>query len=157
MSRPVPEDFVAQLRATFGAGHDVRWNEAVSRWEIISPSADGKPCSQFWGWFYDPVTRQRLEPDPVTGLLPFRDLDATAQGEILRNMEASFIGHPEEGGSWHQRYRTRTRFNQALHRAKVRQRAVNFADMIHEVNLARPWVKHHSGPARARRVAYRGT
>ena len=75
--RTVPEEFNRRLALTFGSDYQMRWNETVHRYELLSPTASGGTCSQFWCWFYDPQTGQPTVPD-VTGLHPFRELDATA-------------------------------------------------------------------------------
>lgn len=100
--------------------------------------------SQFWGWFKNPLTGVKIEPDPVTGLVPFRELDFTAQAEILKNLEESFIGNRHDGAKdWETWSRDRIVYNKRLDVAKRRTRAENYATTLAEVDLRRPWVKYH--------------
>lgn len=139
-----PADFVARLRLQCGSDWDVRWNLAVQRWEFLSTSAGGIQVSQFWGWFKNPLTGEKIEPDPVSGLVPFRDLDATAQAEILQNLEASYIGNRHDGAKdWETWSGDRIRYNKAVDTKRRKEKANDFADIISEVDLRRPWVKYH--------------
>jgi hypothetical protein len=141
--REAPAGFVAELKRRCGTDWDVRWNDELHRWEFTSLSAAGRPVSQFWGWFKNPLTGEPIPPDPVTGLAPFRDLDATAQVEALQNLERSFLGNREDGaGTWVKQFQARHRFNESLKAASRRERAEGFATLIKEVDLKRPWLKH---------------
>lgn len=132
MREPRPE-WVAALKATCGAESELRWNATVGRWEFLLLSADGLLRSQFWGWFFDPQTGVRLEPDPVTGLLPFRDLDDDAMREALRNLERSFIGNRHDGaGTTRREMDNRLRFNRDHLRRKYQLAGEAFADMALE-------------------------
>lgn len=155
-TRQPPAEFRAELKRRFGTEYDVRWNDAVSRWEFITPSVAGVPVSQFLGWKKDPKTGKPLDADPVTGLYPFRDLDADAQREVLRNMERSSLINPHDGaGSWKKKVKQTMEHNRQVHRRNVRQAAEAYADAIAEVDLRRPWIKHHSPNKAERRVANR--
>lgn len=139
-----PADFVARLKALCGADWDVRYNNEVCRWEFLSTSAGGRRVSQFWGWYTNPLTGEKIEPDPVTGLVPFRDLDQSAQAEILKNLEESYIGNRADGArNWEQWSLDRIRFNKQLDAAKRRKRAEDYAYSLTQVDLRRPWLKFH--------------
>ena len=140
-----PDDFVRRLKALCGADWDVRYNEEVHRWEFLSTSAGGMRVSQFLGWFTNPLTGERIEPDPITGLLPFRDLTPDCQEEVLKNLEASYLGNREDGaGTYKRQFEQRMRFNRDIRIASARKRGQLYADLIAEVNLARPgWKKEH--------------
>lgn len=127
-------EWVTALKA-LDSGADLRWNASVGRWEFILSSADGVPRSQFWGWFYQVVNGQQvpIEPDPVTGLHPYRDLDDAAMAEALRNLERTFIGNPFDGaGSTRKEVRRRMRYNEAHAQRQYRAAGEAFADMAAE-------------------------
>ena len=139
--REPPADFVVKLKAQCGSDWDVRFNEHVGRWEFQSNSASGMRVSQFWGWYYNPLTGAKIEPDGVTGLIPFRDLDMAAQVEILDNLEKSFIGNRVDGAKdWETYSGDRIRWNRRLTEKKRKQRAEDWATVIAEVDLRRPWL-----------------
>lgn len=143
-SRTPPEGFVQRLKALCGADWDVRWNDQVHRWEFTSLSAAGHPTSQFLGWFTNPFTGERIEPDPVTGLLPFRDLTPDAQEEVLHNLQVSYIGNNADGKNWRQVQYARRRYNRDLRAKRARERGEAYADLIREVAISRPgWKKDH--------------
>jgi hypothetical protein len=125
--------WLAQLRRLEGCAEaDIRWNDSVHRWEIVLPSADGRPRSQFWGWFRD-ANGRRIPPDPATGLHPFRDLDDAAMRELIANLEATYIGNPYNGAGTTQREVTRRyRFNRDLQASKYREAGEVFAFMAQE-------------------------
>lgn len=124
-------EWVAALKAV-DPGADLRWNEAVGRWEFILTSADGVPRSQFWGRFFD-QHGQRLPLDPSTGLAPFRDLDDDTMREVLANLERSFIGNRHDGaGSTRREMERRVRYNRDLLAGKYRKAGELFADMVAE-------------------------
>lgn len=151
--REVPAGFVAALKARCGADWDVRWNDVVHRWEFTSLSSAGRLVSQFWGWYKHPTTGEPIECDPATGLAPFRDLDAAAQAEALTNLEQSFIGNRADGaGTWAKQFATRRQYNEGLKTASRVDRATKYADLLQEVNLKRPWVKHSYLAKRAERT-----
>jgi hypothetical protein len=136
-----PADFVARLKALCGADWDVRYNTEVNRWEFLSTSAGGMRVSQFWGWFKNPLTGVKIEPDPVSGLVPFRDLDVTAQAEVLKNLEESYIGNRHDGArSWAELSNQRIQFNKAIDAKKRRTRADDYAYALKQVDLRRPWL-----------------
>jgi len=129
---PKPE-WIAQLRHLEGCAEaDIRWNVAVARWEIVLPSADGQPRSQFWGWFRD-ANGRRIPPDPTTGLHPFRDLDDAAMRELIANLEASYIGNPYNGaGTTRREVMRRWRFNRDHQAKQYHVAGALFADMAAE-------------------------
>lgn len=134
MREPRPE-WVQALKATCGADHDLRWNETVSRWEFVIPSADGIPRSQFWGqfWHWKQGKRVPLKPDPVTGLYPFRDLDDHAMREALANLTRTYIGNPHDGaGTPDKEVRQRIAFNAERQKYVFRQAGNAFADLVAE-------------------------
>jgi hypothetical protein len=149
-TRRVPREFLALLKRKFLDVRDLRWNDALSRWELISDSLGGQPVSQFWGWFVDPSTGQRLAPDPVTGLYPFRDLDASGQLALLENLERGF--QLRGANSWRQKIAQRSQWNRSEQAKRITQRAQTFADLIAECDLRRPWKKEHERRRGAGRV-----
>jgi len=140
--REPPAEFVARLKLQCGSDWDVRFNEHVGRWEFLSTSAGGMRVSQFWGWFRNSLTGEKIEPDMTMGLSPYRELDITAQEEILKNLEQSYIGNQHDGAKdWETYSGDRIRHNNALN-AKVRKnRADDYAYAIQQVDLKRPWLK----------------
>ena len=142
--RTPPVDFVRRLKALCGADWDVRYNEEVCRWEFLSNSASGMRVSQFFGWFYNPLTKEKIEPDAVTGLVPYRDLTPDAQEEILKNLEVSYLGNRQDGAkNWEAWSGDRIRYNKQLDAAKRRKKAEDYAYALTQVDLRRPWVKYH--------------
>ena len=126
-------EWVQALKALCGAEADLRYNETVGRWEFVLPEADGSCRSQFWSWFKDPRTGQPLSPDPVSGLLPFRDLDDGAMREALRNLEETFIGNPWDGAKDQRTMiRRRMQYNADLRQQRYREAGWLFADMVAE-------------------------
>lgn len=140
-----PKQFVAELRRRFPDFVDLRMNNLVNRWEFIFKSQANIPVSQFWGWTRNPVTGERIEPDPVTGLTPFRDLDVDAQKEILVSLEKTFIGNV---GGWKTHAKETMRFNKELHKKKIKDKADDYAYALQQVDLRRPWVKEHTRNAK---------
>lgn len=115
MARTVPARWLAQLRAVSTADATLGFNEVVGRWEFRLRGADGALHSQFYGWFHDPVTGVRLQSDPVTGLLPFRELDDAGMAEVCRNLQATALWNPHDGqGTTQRTVRSRQRYNQEL-------------------------------------------
>lgn len=140
-TRRVPREFLALLKRKFSDVRDVRWNDAISRWELISDSVGGQPVSQFWGWFVDPNTGVRLSPDPVTGLYPFRDLDVAGQLALISNLEKGY--QLRGAASWRDKIQQRSAWNATERRARIVQRANTFAELIAECDLRRPWKREH--------------
>lgn len=142
--REAPAAFVAELKRRFGSDQDVRYNTQVGRWEFLSLSAGGMQVSQFLGWTVNPLTGEKVEPDPVSGLLPFRELDAEAQAEVIRNLEKSYIGNRHDGaGSWREHQTKTIEHNREIDRKKRREKAEDYAYAIQQVDLRRPWVRYH--------------
>lgn len=140
----VPAGFREELQRRYGQDYDVRWCAEVGRWEFLVPSATGKPVSLFWGWFQNPLTGERIAPDPESGLVPFRDLDPDGQAAVFKSLDETYLGNPWDGaGTWAKHFENRRAYN-AAHQQKSRWgRATQYADLIKEVDLRRPWVKHH--------------
>jgi len=157
-NRVAPPAFVARLRAAFPDFVDLRYNTAVHRWEYVSLSSANKPVSQFWGWFLNPMTGAKIEPDPVTGLLPFRELDATAQEEMFTNLERSFLGNRFDGAGSHRAQQAANRkFNNDLIAKRRKERAETIVGVLHEMHTGRPWVSDHphaKDPRRQRKHAH---
>ena len=132
MRVPKPE-WIKALRGLCGAESDLRWNEQVGRWEFLLLGADGVVRSQFWGRFVNPRTGAQLEPDPVTGLVAFRELDDDGMREALANLERTFIGNRQDGaGTTRREVLRRWRFNHDLQQQKYRKAGEAFADLAAE-------------------------
>lgn len=152
MPRQAPDWFVARMKQ-FPDFLDVRYNDVVGRWEFRFTSAANLPVSQFFGWEKNPLTGAALEPDPVSGLLPFRDLDETACHEILANCDRTYLGNRADGaGTWQKQIAERSKFNRQVRTDSARKRGEEFAYLIQQMDLRRPWVREH-GEAAARRRA----
>ena len=125
MREPKPS-WVRALRALVGSGADLRFNEAVGRWEFLRPEASGLCRSQFWGHFDQPQ-------DPVTGMAPFRDLNDGEMRIALRNLERTFVGNPHDGaGTTRREVAQRIRFNKDRFNEGQRVRSLDFADYVHQ-------------------------
>ena len=152
-TREAPAWFRQELRRRFGSGHDAEWDGVLQRWVIISPSVAGYPTRQPVMWFRDPHTGEPTTPD-VAGILPFRDLDDDCCFEILRNMEQTSLTNRHDGAQTIEgKIKGVLAFNAALEARQTREAARAWADAIAEVDLRRPWLKHHSGSHATRRVA----
>ncbi len=123
--RKVPASWVVRLRALTGGLHDdIRWNEAVSRWEFVLTGADMVPRSQFWGHF-------DKEVDPFTGLHPFRELDISGLYEALGNLEKTFIGNRHDGaGTTYKQIRANMKVNEDNSEKHYRNLGNEWADRI---------------------------
>jgi len=128
------------LRLLTGCETDtVRYNEEVNRWEFVLMSGDGISRSQFWGWFRNPFTGQPLEPDDLTGMYPFRELDDDGMIEALANLEKTFVGNPHDGHTTtgrstatHKEVRKRMAFNRDEGVRRWKQGGEDFAAMAAE-------------------------
>ncbi len=129
--REPKDSWVAALRALTGnEKDDIRFNEALSRWEFMLTSADGVMRSQFWCQFKNPLTGEPIPPDPYTGLAPFRELDDVAMIEALANLESTFVGNPHDGvGTTQKEVIKRHKYNQAIDKKRWRDGGQAFADM----------------------------
>jgi hypothetical protein len=143
-----PAGFVAELQRRFGPEWGVKWSELLSRWVVFGPTADGRIVDQTWGWYrkwnaetkaYEPV-----DPEP-TGLPPFRELDLEAQGEIIANMERSYVFNRAEGDTTlKQRFARIGAENDAKKAASRVRRGELYRLLLNEVNIKRPgWKKEH--------------
>lgn len=140
-----PAWFVARLRQ-YPDFIAVRYNEQIGgRWEFSFKSVVGLPVSQFFGWEKNPLTGETLAADPVSGLLPFRDLTPDACHEILASCDATYLGNREDGHrDWKQKATKANRFNTDLRKSRAKQRGDDFAYMLQQVDLRRPWLKDHT-------------
>ncbi len=87
---PKPSWVRALRTLTGNESDDIRFNEALGRWEFLLMSADGVSRSQFWGRFDQTV-------DPLSGLHPYRELDDVTMIEALANLEKTFVANPHDG------------------------------------------------------------
>lgn len=160
----IAASFGAVLARRYGTEWGCLWDAKIQRYVVTGRSAVGRPTREVFGWFHDPTrsgwnaeTLRFEHPpvpvDPDTGLPPFRELDAQAQREIIEAMERTYVASPAGAGTWAGAVRARREHNDQLYRTRVRQKAEDVATILSEVDLRRPWVKFHRGPARARRVA----
>ena len=119
--------WVRRLRdATGSQDSDIRFNEAVGRWEFLVPAASGGLETQFFGWFDEPA-------DPVTGVYPFRDLDEQAMTEVLGSLTMTRLDNRFDGvGSTRKEMLRRYRGNKAAGRAQHLRKGELFADMVHD-------------------------
>ncbi len=126
MRAPKPE-WLRRLRdATGSQESDIRFNEAVSRWEFLVPAAAGGLESQFFGWFVEPA-------DPVTGLYEFRDLDEQAMTEILDSLTTTRLDNRFDGaGNTRKEMLRRYRGNKEAGRKHYRERGELLADMVQD-------------------------
>lgn len=136
MREPKPH-WLRMLRAVSTQQSDLRFNEEVGRWEFRLLGPDGTLQSQFYGWFHDPHTGQRLASDPATGLLPFRDLDDAGMREVCRNLTETAIWNRHDGqGTTRKTVEARMRHNQALRDKLRHQRVQHIMDRLDEVRWA---------------------
>lgn len=127
--RPKPE-WVRELKARCGSEYDLYWNPQVGRWAVKVPCVDGQTRDQFWCWFRDPHTGEKLEADQF-GLLPFRDLDDESFRELLRNLDASYLCNPYDGpGSARKQLAQRQQWNDEQKAKSRKERAAAFVDMV---------------------------
>lgn len=135
MARIIKDSWVRALKA-LDSGAEIRWNTQVSRYEFSLTSADGVLRSQFWGWFYrldGKGNRVPIQPDPATGLYPFRDLDDAAMAEALANLEQTFVGNRHDGaGTTRKEVQRRYQFNQDHMRRQYRHAGELYADVMME-------------------------
>jgi hypothetical protein len=147
--RIAPPEFVAEMQRLFGSMWSVAWREHLSRWVVSGPTADGRIVDQTWGWFQKahPITGA-MEPVSLgeDGLPPYRGVsDRTDQLEILTNMERSYLFNRDDADqSVRARFSRIGRENARLKHKQQMQRAANYADLIGEVRIARPWKMHHT-------------
>lgn len=153
-TRAAPAWFRAELLRRFGSGHDAVWDGIYQRWAILSPSAVGYPTRQLVLQHRDREGNP-AKPD-IAGVLPFRDLDTETCHEILRNMEASSLTNRHDGAqTWAKKSALVTQHNQAVSDAHIASAAENYVYGLTQVDLRRPWLKHHSGTATERKIAWR--
>ncbi|HKR56930.1 MAG TPA: hypothetical protein VJS20_11575 [Gemmatimonadales bacterium] len=143
MPEPKPE-WLAALKAVDDKA-DLRFNYAVNRWEFILTCADGTPRSQFWCQ-YGATRRESYvdtrgvkhwqtvpDRDPVTGMLPYRELTDLSFREAMKNLERSFVGNPFDGaGTVRRQVMQAHRFNQQHKQAIFRKGGELLSDFIWE-------------------------
>lgn len=153
-TRTAPAWFRAELLRRFGSGHDAVWDGIYQRWAIISPSAVGYPTRQL---VLQRVDREGNPTKPdIAGILPFRDLDPETCHEILRKMEASSLTNRHDGAqTWAKKGELVLAHNAALSDAYAESAARNYVYGLTQMDLKRPWLKHHSGTATERKIAWR--
>lgn len=145
--------FAAVLAQRFGSGYGCEFDLKIQRFVVITPSATGRPVRQVVVWRHDPNTGRPTQPD-VLGLLPFRELDADCQREILYALDKTALTNPHDGAQgWANHVRTVEAHNDAVTARSLREAAELMAYGLTEVDLRRPWLKHHSGSAAQRRIA----
>jgi len=139
----VKPEWIAALRQIDDKA-DLRFNYHVNRWEFILTGADMKPQSQFWCRFdatrmetiTDPVTGKTYtqevpDRDPVTGMMPYRDLNDREFAVALANLQRTFVGNPYDGQGTVQRDVGRRYFhNKYLQEKRWQQRGEEFADFV---------------------------
>ena len=127
MARTPKVSWVRALRALTGNElDDIRFNEALGRWEFLLTSADGVIRSQFWGWFDQPK-------DPFTGLHPARDLDDDGMRQALTGLECTFVGNAFDGaGTTKKEVQRRIDANHAEGQKRYTQSGEDFADMVND-------------------------
>lgn len=133
--REPKSSWVAALRALTGnEKDDIRFNEALSRWEFMLTSADGVMRSQFWCQFQNPMTGDPIPPDPMTGLAPFRELDDVSMVEALANLEKTYVGNTFDGaGTTYKQVEANIESNRERGRQKWKEGGQAFADMTTDV------------------------
>lgn len=131
MREPKPEWITALRQLTGQEADTIRYNPTAHRWEFVLAGADGKPQSQFWGVFNDPVTGAKLEPDEVTGLYAFRELDDAGMREALHNLTVTFVANPFDGaGTVRRQALQRMRRNRAERKRQLAEAGAAWADMF---------------------------
>jgi len=153
MREAIAHQFSAVLEARYGLGYGCEFLFPLGRYAIISPSTTGRPTRQVVVWRQDPRTGEATTPD-VLGLLAMRELDEDCQREILEAMDRTALTNPHDGaGSWAKHVQQVEAHNAAVTATAIREAAELYALGLSEVDLKRPWLRHHSGSAAQRRIA----
>ncbi len=120
--RTAKPSWVRSLRTLTGnESDDIRFNEAVGRWEFLLMSADGITRSQFWGHF-DQTS------DPLSGLHPYRELDDVTMHEALANLTKTFVANTYDGaGSTFKEVERRIEYNANVDKERYKQGGEAFA------------------------------
>lgn len=122
----------------------IEWDVQFSRWRFFFTSAAGREASWLYMWDRDPRTGGPAPIDPVTGLRPFRELDAQAQAEIIYHGERTSLTNPLTGaGTWAEATKRQLDERAADHKKLRREHGENYAYALQQVDLRRPWWKHH--------------
>ncbi len=133
MRTPKPSWVRALRDLTANEADDIRFNEALGRWEFLLMSADGITRSQFWGWYANPLTGKPITPDPLTGLHPYRELDDVAMVEALTNLERTFVANSFDGaGTTRKEVAKRIEYNRVEGQRRWKQGGLDFADMAND-------------------------
>lgn len=142
--REPPREFEAKLRAMWPDFRRIEWDHTYSRWRFFFTSAAGRECSTIYCWDRNPITGGPASVDPMTGLRPFRDLDADAQREIIYHGERTSLTNPYNGpGTWENHTIRHMREQKQEHATKRAHHAEDYAYALQQVDLRRPWVKDH--------------
>ena len=157
--REPPRAFEAKLRAMWPDFRRIEYDTMYDRWRFFFTSAAGRECSVLYCWDRNPITGGPPDVDPVSGLRPFRDLDADAQREIIYHGERTALTNRLDGpGTWEKHTKQHLDEQAAVHRKRREKNAEDYAYALQQVDLRRPWVKEHqrapkgTGP----RVGYTG-
>ncbi len=126
--------WVRALRALTGYEQDdIRYNETLSRWEFVLTCGDGVPRSQFWCVYKNPLTGVPIEPDPMTGLQPFRELDDDTMREALTNLKSTFVANPFDGaGTPRKEVAKRIEENRVEGQRRYQKGGYDFADLCND-------------------------
>lgn len=142
--REPPRVFEAKLREMWPDFRRIEWDQQYSRWRFFFTSAAGREASWLYMWDRDPVTGGPAATDPVTGLRPFRELDAQAQSEIIYHGNRTSLTNPFDGaGTWEELTVRHVREQKAEHAKRRRNNADDYAYALQQVDLRRPWLKRH--------------
>ena len=126
MRAPKPSWVRALRMLTGNELDDIRFNEAVGRWEFLLTSADGVIRSQFWGHFDQ-------AKDPFTGLHPARDLDDDGMRQALSGLERTFVGNAFDGaGTTKKEVLKRIEGNRTAGQKLYKSHGEDFADMVND-------------------------
>lgn len=143
-TRQPPREFEAELRRRWPDFRRIEWDEIYGRWRFFFTSAAGREASWLYMWDRDPRTGGPAPIDPLTGLRPFRELDAEAQAEIKFHGDRTSLTNPIDGdGTWRKRGKNVVAAQKAAHAKRRAAHADNYAYALQQVDLRRPWVKHH--------------
>jgi hypothetical protein len=143
-TRQPPREFEAELRRRWPDFRRIEWDELFGRWRFFFTSAAGRESSWLYMWDRDPRTGAPAEVDPLSGLRPFRELDAQAQSEIIFHGERTALTNLHDGeGDWKRRGGKIVEDQKAAHAKRRRNQAEDYAYALQQVDLRRPWVKDH--------------
>lgn len=155
--REPPREFEALLKRKWPDFRRIEWDQTYSRWRFFFTSAAGREASLLYTWDRDPHTGGEPQRDPLTGLLPFRDLDAQAQAEIIYHGDRTALTNPQDGaGTWERATRRQSARQRAEHKRRRDQQSADYAYALQQVDLRRPWLRDHQPDPNARFVIASG-